>query len=590
MDTHRLSDDPSADGSSHVHNRHPQSPSVSAPPALAPSTRILDWVMAAEQAEVDGRGGSYRNQRTSSTEKDPLPMDEYPPAPEGLATEENNRLDEDFTITEALDIIGIGPFHYRLLVVVGLISIAGGLGSTGFALFPPLARCHLNLSSVAEAILTSSGFLGAACGGVGMGYLATRFGRRTELLILIVWTSYFGFLSAVSPDYYWLLFMRFLVGFGHGGTGQRLSILFEYMPAQYRTLGAGVLTFCWNCGNFLEAVFIKVLIPTGSAWRYILVSDAAVFFICIFFQSWLPESPLFLFNIVGDRRKARQKLEYAAKLNGKTLPAGRLISAEERQEMIRGPPPYESDDSLSVEKPKTEEKVNEQTPLSPPSASARERGIMSLFRPAALFRTTILLAFAWLMLSIAVVGCAILTEEVLQERQSLKGKCTNHFSVYHKKSCEELSAKDYTPIMVIFASEFPALFVTYFSANILGRKVALALAFVLSGVFFALLLICPIAEAWTTFFLAGSRMMVTTCFSLMIIYTPEVYPTYARGMAVGLSRAVYRVGSAGVPFLSQVLLRESSYASKSVHAGACIITGFMLLLLPIETRNRDLDD
>ena len=63
--------------------------------------------------------------------------------------------------------------------------------------------------------------------------------------------------------------------------------------------------------------------------------------------------------------------------------------------VLRGPPPYESDDSLSVEKPKTEEKVNEQTPLSPPSASARERGIMSLFRPAALFRTTILLAFAW---------------------------------------------------------------------------------------------------------------------------------------------------------------------------------------------------
>ena len=65
-------------------------------------------------------------------------------------------------------------------------------------------------------------------------------------------------------------------------------------------------------------------------------------------------------------------------------------------------------------------------------------------------------------------------------------------------------------------------------------------------------------------------MMVTTCFSLMIIYTPEVYPTYARGMAVGLSRAVYRVGSAGVPFLSQVSIMQQLCAVCSMAAALCV--------------------
>ena len=35
------------------------------------------------------------------------------------------------------------------------VQVATGLGSTGFSLFPPLARCHLHLDSLDEALLTS---------------------------------------------------------------------------------------------------------------------------------------------------------------------------------------------------------------------------------------------------------------------------------------------------------------------------------------------------------------------------------------------------------------------------------------------------
>ncbi|XP_065196258.1 putative transporter SVOPL [Sycon ciliatum] len=93
-----------------------------------------------------------------------------------------------------------------------------------------------------------------------------------------------------------------------------------------------------------------------------------------------------------------------------------------------------------------------------------------------------------------------------------------------------------------------------------------------------------------TAFLAGARMSVTTAFSLMIIYTPEVYPTSVRGMAVGASRALYRLGSAGVPFLSQVLLRKSVVGSKAVHTAVTLTAAFICLLLPIETRNRQLGE
>ena len=44
------------------------------------------------------------------------------------------------------------------------------------------------------------------------------------------------------------------------------------------------MQFCWNIGNFLEAVFIKLLIPTGIAWRFILITDAAMFTFALLFQ------------------------------------------------------------------------------------------------------------------------------------------------------------------------------------------------------------------------------------------------------------------------------------------------------------------
>eukprot|EP00117_Sycon_ciliatum_P043691 scpid53312/ scgid3552/ Synaptic vesicle 2-related protein len=550
----------------------------------------------------------------SATDTNEIAMDEeivgnvYPPTMALLGTEPAPGKD-CFTIAEGLNALGIGPFHYRLVFIIGLISVATGLGSTGFSLFPPLARCHLHLDSLDEALLTSSGFAGAACGGMGIGYLATHFGRRTAIIMMILWISYFGFLSGITPGYRWLLGLRFVVGFGHGGAGQRVSILFENLPTRYRTLGAGVLTLFFNIGNFLEAVFIKVLIPTGRkvAWRYILFTDASLFAVCILFSCWITESPYFLLNIRGDRKKAYAVLKNISDLNHRPLPAGELVSEDEQRlgmiesqyVLYNAPAPDVLDKSARAAEVDSENAASpieglsssNGSPKLSPSSPACSGSFMDFFRPRVMLKTTVLMSISWVSLSVAMVGATILTEEVLQERESTGGKCVGHFSVYHHHhQCDELSATQYTPVIVIFASEFPSLLITYYTANILGRRIALFLAFVFSGVFFALLLICPVSLGLTTFFLAGCRMMVTTAWSLMIVYTAEVYPTYIRGLAVGFSRTQYRIGSILVPFLSQVLLRKSVYASKSLHAGICIATGVMLLFLPIETKNRDLGE
>lgn len=43
---------------------------------------------------------------------------------------------------------------------------------------------------------------------------------KQSLILCMVWTMYFGLLTAFTPVYGWLLFLRALVGFGIAGAPQ----------------------------------------------------------------------------------------------------------------------------------------------------------------------------------------------------------------------------------------------------------------------------------------------------------------------------------------------------------------------------------
>ena len=52
------------------------------------------------------------------------------------------------------------------------------------------------------------------------GTLADKYGRRPTLIWTSVFLCYFGLMTAFSPSFNWVLFLRFLVGFFIGGVPQ----------------------------------------------------------------------------------------------------------------------------------------------------------------------------------------------------------------------------------------------------------------------------------------------------------------------------------------------------------------------------------
>ena len=55
-----------------------------------------------------------------------------------------------------------------------------------------------------------------------------------------------------------------------------------------------------------------------------------------------------------------------------------------------------------------------------------------------------------------------------------------------------------------------------------------------------------------TVFLFGVRAFATGVFQAVYVYTPEVFPTAVRGVAMGLNTSVARVGALITPFVAQV--------------------------------------
>src|SRR5262249_23608985 len=89
--------------------------------------------------------------------------------------------------------------------------------------------------------LLSATLLGWAVGGVIAGVLTDYIGRRRMLMLSILWYAVFAGLTALSPDYWFLLVFRFLTGLGLGAEwGPGSAIVAEFWPPALRGRAGGV--------------------------------------------------------------------------------------------------------------------------------------------------------------------------------------------------------------------------------------------------------------------------------------------------------------------------------------------------------------
>jgi MFS transporter, SHS family, lactate transporter len=137
-------------------------------------------------------------------------------------------------------------------------------------------------------------------GGIGVGTAADRFGRKSLLILSILWISLFSLLSGLSLNYAMLFGFRALFGIGMGGVwAAGLPLALEHWPRELRGVASGLLMGGFMWGYILAAVVFQLLYPllnarTHAAWRVLFCIVALPSFLVFWIRSRVKESPVWL--------------------------------------------------------------------------------------------------------------------------------------------------------------------------------------------------------------------------------------------------------------------------------------------------------
>ena len=108
-------------------------------------------------------------------------------------------------------------------------------------------------------------------GATASGWLADRIGRKTPLMISILWYSICNFIAGFSPTFTFLFIFRALLGIGMGAEWPAgASLAMESWPARSRGLMSGVLQGSWSIGFLLSSAAYGLLY-NSIGWRGLLM-------------------------------------------------------------------------------------------------------------------------------------------------------------------------------------------------------------------------------------------------------------------------------------------------------------------------------
>jgi len=217
------------------------------------------------------------------------------------------------------------------------------------------------------------------------------------------------------------------------------------------------------------------------------------------------------------------------------------------------------------------------------------RGRLSDLLSKDLRRTTILLWIIWATASFSYYGVVLMSAELFESTGQLCS-ITSDSSQTCSSQCHPLRTSDYNHLLWTTLAEFPGIMVSLMLIEKIGRKKTMALEFFLFTITICLLFNCRASKGVTTAILFLARALGSGLFQTAYVYTPEVYPTVLRSVGVGSCSGVARFGAMLTPYIAQVLMKQSFQGAIAVYVLCTLMSTICCLLLPIETRGREMKD
>ncbi|NP_001164817.1 solute carrier family 22 member 4 [Oryctolagus cuniculus] len=336
-------------------------------------------------------------------------------------------------------------------------------------------------------LTTSLFFVGVLIGSFVSGQLSDRFGRKNILFLTMAVQTGFSFLQIFSISWEMFTVLFLIVGMGQISNYVVAFILgTEILGKSVRILFStlGVCTF-FAVGYMLLPLFAYFI----RDWRMLLLALTVPGVLCVPLWWFIPESPRWL---ISQRRfrEAEEIIQKAAKMNKTAVPVV-IFDPVELQE-------------LNLLK---EQKVF----------------ILDLFRTRNIATMTIMSVLLWMLTSVGYFALSL--------------------------NSPNLHGDPYLNCFLSALIEVPAYIAAWLLLRTLPRR------YIIAGVLFwggGVLLLIQLVPADYNFVSIGLVMLgkfgVTSAFSMLYVFTAELYPTLVRNMAVGVTSMASRVGSIVAPY------------------------------------------
>lgn len=351
------------------------------------------------------------------------------------------------------------------------------------------------LSTGQIGLLGSAGMLGMIFGAALSGMAADKWGRRTVVMWTLVIYGIASGLSGFALNYPMLLVLRFCTGFGLGGELPAASTLIsEYSPKKIRGRYVIILESFWAWGWILAALVAYLLIPVYG-WRTAFWVGAVPALFAAYLRKAVPESPRYL------------------EAAGRGEEADHLVRIMEKQANVETYPIKENSGKKSKE--------------------AKTRLSLGELWSKKYIRTTFVLWVIWIGINFGYYGFVLWTPSLLMAQG---------FAL----------VKSFQFTLIMCLAQLPGYFSAAYLVEKIGRKKVLSMYF--AGTALAAWLFGH-AGSTTQVLLYGSLLYFFSlgAWGCVYAYTPEVYPTIARGSGTGWAAAFGRIGAFAAPLVVPVI-------------------------------------
>jgi AAHS family 4-hydroxybenzoate transporter-like MFS transporter len=228
----------------------------------------------------------------------------------------------------------IHPIQVRVVALCALVTLVEGIDLTLIPLLAPAIASSWQLQPTDLGIIFSTGAFGLIFGGLGVGWLADRIGRRGALIAAMVLMTASTVVTAWVTSVPQLLACRLLAGVAFGGViPAAVALVSEFLPERTRASVVALVILGQAVGALLAALLLKLPFAAGEPWQQLVLYAGLACATVTLLLALLPESPRYL--ALRDPRGAKLgtvlaalRIEPAMALHHTEPPAAGLRLAE----------------------------------------------------------------------------------------------------------------------------------------------------------------------------------------------------------------------------------------------------------------------